>query len=485
MSTRLLVGHCVDTLATLPEKSVQCVVTSPPYYGLRDYGLEPLVWGGDTQHAHEWGEAATRRVTLGATLGGPSSTLTNWAGSHEPAKVYADKVRTTDISQGSVCECGAWCGSLGLEPTPELFLEHLVEVFRAVRRVLRDDGCIWVNMGDSYAGSGKGPTGHNGIGDQGNRQGFTAAPTRVDVGFKAKDLMMMPVRVAMALQADGWYLRSQIPWLKRNSMPESVTDRPASAVEYVFLLSKSARYYWDADAVRTRVGEPTRRNEEFRGVGVYKDHVADKIGNSAARPEGVGRAAPDSLTGRSRRNSDWFFESWQGLELDEDGEPLALIVNPAPYKGSHYATFPPKLVEPMIKAGTSEKGQCPECGAPWARVVEKQRWNEREERDGLARGAIPYAPTTGWTQQRIHNTNGQSSGTEVTTTGWQPTCVHADLTPVPQVVLDPFFGSGTVGMVAERLGRNAIGCELNPEYAQQAVNRVTGEAPMFTEMDVS
>ena len=480
MTIRLLVGDCRETLKTLPAQSVQCVITSPPYYGLRDYGTEPLIWGGDPEHEHLW----TNHRWYAAQGNGTSSA----AAFSEAGPDNAARLKAARWHDNNVCSCGAWRGSLGLEPTPELFLQHLVECFREVWRVLRDDGVMWINMGDSYAGSGKGPTGHNGIGDQVRRQGFDKSDTNrgslkynpnggvVPTGLKPKDLMMMPTRVALALQADGWYLRSMIPWLKRNSMPESVTDRPATAVEYIFLLSKSARYYWDADAVRQKA-EYGRRDwtdtsavlqaQPGRSRGLEPVHGSSTV--SGKNPE----------SGRSFRNSDLFFQSWQGLMLDEHDEPLALVVNPQPFSEAHFATFPPKLVEPMIKAGTSEKGQCPECGAPWARVVERKFYGNlrtAENVDGHLDDVIGLAR---------NNFGGQTRWSEYQppkTTGWQPTCTH-DGQPVPQTILDPFGGSGTVGLVADRLNRNAILCELKDEYADIGQARLWDDAPLFMELD--
>lgn len=221
---------------------------------------------------------------------------------------------------------------------------------------------------------------------------------------------MMPFRVAMALQADGWYLRSVIPWLKRSAMPESVTDRPASAVEYVFLLAKSSRYFWDADAVRATPyqGDDGWRFYANRGMVDPREGRPRHTGSGQPRDGGnsalAAGQARDFSAGRNRRNSDWFFESWQGLMLDEADDPLALIVNPAPFKSAHFATFGPKLVEPMIKASTR----------------------------------------------------------------------------LGDVILDPFFGAGTVGLVADRLGRSAIGCELKPDYADMGADRITDDAPLFS-----
>jgi DNA modification methylase len=578
---RQVVGDCRVTLPTLEPNSVQACITSPPYYGLRDYGTEPLVWGGNAEHAHEW-EHTHRLQRSGVN--------------HDGGAGYREREDRRYIVASTICPCGAWRGSLGLEPTPDLFVEHMVEVFREVRRVLRDDGVLWLNLGDSYAGSGKGPS------NDGSKQRTNAgslitnhrnpaqfangqAPTSwlsVPAGLKPKDLMMLPFRVAMALQQPyvvptcvksdvdrawlaamfdgegtigirrhdshrrtrnqdyqdgfivyttvanndvplldhcaaitglghprvkqsaqagtvdkrgvlsrfdnygwrldgnsavdviraiypyliakrkqamlaytldclnkggrelrgngplpaeeqakrallydlikrcnqreevdlptwllepspkvepGWWLRSVIPWLKRNSMPESVTDRPATAVEYVFLLSKSARYYWDADAVRVDALRQSSGNKErFVAAAGQRDRTNSHLGSSVPW-ENDGR-------GRNRRNSDWFFESWQGLLLDEQDDPLALVVNPAPFSGSHFATFPPKLVEPMVKAST---------------------------RPG-------------------------------------------------DTVIDCFGGAGTVGLVADRLQRNAILCELKSDYSDMSAQRITSDAPMFTEI---
>src|SRR5690606_14776859 len=250
---RLLIGDCREMLRTLPEESVHCVVTSPPYWGLRDYGLPPTVWGGDPYCDHEWGlqERGRRKDVL------PSEqSAAGRLGTHE---------RATGLNDGGrVCvRCGAWRGQLGLEPTPELYVEHMVEVFREVRRVLRRDGTLWLNLGDSYnAYNGNRGTESRYAGDR-RKIGEPMFPQGHGLmvpTLKPKDLIGLPWRVAFALQADGWYLRSDIIWAKPNPMPESVTDRPTKAHEYVFLLSKSPRYYYDADAI----GEPIQTDPSER-----------------------------------------------------------------------------------------------------------------------------------------------------------------------------------------------------------------------------
>ena len=395
-------GDVRAVLASLGEGSVQCCVTSPPYWGLRSY-LKP----------------------------------------DDPLKPL----------------------EMGCEPTPDLYVQHLVEVFRGVRRVLRDDGLLFLNLGDSYWG-GKGQNGTSkALGNAAERGWVQSGGTPVmamrpqdgrhDV-LKPKDLCMMPARVAMALQADGWWLRSMIPWLKRNPMPESTTDRPSSAVEYVFLLAKSARPFYDGEGVRVR------------GAGVTGGACFGKQGQDAEGTKAQQRKydRPDYGT-RARRNSDWWMESWQGLYTDDDGEPLALIVNPAAYKEAHFATFPPGLVQPCIKAGTSEKGCCPTCGAPWGRVVERQGSTSKAIGKSAAKRAQGLATA-------FSGYEDGSSAPTFRTLGWRPTCGCPVAEPVPCTCLDVFCGSGTTLGVAAQLGRHAIGIELNSTYLPMIRERVEG-----------
>jgi DNA modification methylase len=195
------VGDCRDLLAQLPDESVNCVVTSPPYWGLRDYGLPSTVWGGDPGHTHQWGKG------IRLHKGGPHGDGVMLAGGRSVVEAQAS---TKTIDAGAFCACGAWRGQLGLEPTPDLFTAHFVEVFEGVRRVLRSDGVLWLNLGDSYATSGS---------SQGQ-------PNRSPVsGLKPKDMVGIPWTVAFALRAAGWWLRSDVIWNKPNPMPEAVTDR--------------------------------------------------------------------------------------------------------------------------------------------------------------------------------------------------------------------------------------------------------------------
>jgi len=380
---------------------------------------------------------------------------------------WHDQSSATNICQ----KCGAVKSSLGLEPTPELFVEHLVEVMREVKRVLRDDGTLWLNLGDSYAST-----------PQADNHADPKAPRRIPDGrcrtnaLKPKDLCGIPWRVAFALQADGWWLRSDIIWAKPNCMPESVTDRPTRSHEYVFLMSKSARYFYDADAVREKFDGPR--------------HAP---GNKTQRRIGA-RAATDPAQDPDR---EW------GNPAGRNKRTVWTILT-SPFPDAHFATFPPALVEPMIRAGTSERGVCPTCLAPWVRVVEKGDFK-------TLRGGKPFCPEYG---QKMHGmtdlsgigmTNADGFGSyEKTTTGWRPTCdcqnkldrsvlkgtmamsegiiIAPELTPVPATCLDPFSGAGTVGLVADRLGRDAILIDLSADYCEMGRERIEGDAPMFVDV---
>ena len=331
---RIIQGDVLAGLATLADKSIQCIITSIPYYQLRNYGVD---------------------------------------------------------------------GQIGLEPTLQEYLDKIVEVFHEGKRVLRDDGTLFLNVGDSYCGSGRGPPGENGIGNQFERQGFIGkGPSKGGSEFKPKDMMGVPWRVAFALQADGWYLRSDIIWSKPNPMPESVTDRPTKAHEYIFLLTKSPRYFYDAEAIREGVSGGTH--------------------------------ACDGLTRNAR--TVWTITPQARLE-------------------AHFATFPDEIPRRCIKAGTSEYGCCPKCGAPYQRIVEAsggvigKSWHPHA--DDEVTGQVGFKDDKSYKREFK---------------GWKPGCGCGKLNREPCVVLDPFMGSGTVAVVARELNRSSIGIELNPAYVE-------------------
>ena len=338
-------------------------------------------------------------------------------------------------------------------------MKHLVEIFREVRRVMRPDATLWLNLGDSYASGGRGggmegPRGEK----QRSNKGALLGPKRAPDGLKDKDLVGIPWRVAFALQADGWYLRSDIIWSKPNPMPESVTDRPTKSHEYLFLLSKAATYYYDNEAIKEplesssilRLQQPTFD----RQLGGPKDYGASGINtNRSARRALVnlkGRMPPPqvgdspeqyaALTGRNRRTV------WE--------------IATAPFPDAHFATFPPALVTPCILAGTSERGACAACGAPWERIVERT-------------AAEVKAPGSAYGFGAGRNDGGRSMLIRAgsTTLGWRPTCACGTEETRPCVVLDPFAGAGTVPLVAQNLGRVGVGIELKAEYLAMAAKR--------------
>lgn len=356
---RIILGHTLDVLKTLPDKSAQCCVTSPPYWGLRDYGLPPQIWGGDPECDHEWTTESIRPAHPDRSTGGKDGNGSGVFVDYIPrGSQDAKNQRGSAISNGCFCKCGSWKGSFGLEPSPKLYIQHTVEIFREVWRVLRDDGTLWLNLGDSYSHSGTG----------------------VNAVAKPKNLLAIPWRVALALQDDGWYLRSDIVWHKTNPMPESVKDRPTKSHEYIFLLSKSRKYYYDTASVK----EPTTGNAHDRGSGVNPKAANWKT------PEG-GREKGQY---RPKQNES-FAAACNKIVLSRNLRSVWTIAT-QPYKGAHFATFPEKLISPCIKAG------CPRHG----------------------------------------------------------------------IVLDPFAGSGTTGVVAKKLGRNYILIELNPKYITMARERI-------------
>jgi DNA modification methylase len=299
----ILEGDCIQSLKSLPEGIVNTCVTSPPYYGLRDYGEQ---------------------------------------------------------------------GQVGLEQTPEEYVQKLVEVFREVKRVLRDDGTLWLNLGDSYSGSGKGPAGNLGKTHNEREMTHTHVSGKVPDGLKPKDLIGIPWMIAFALRNDGWYLRQDIIWHKPNPMPESVTDRCTKSHEYIFLLSKSKTYYYDAESIK----EPVKQDWGTRDRTNGKYHNA---GTGLNPHTGLQKSYE-----KANKRSVW-------------------SVTTKPFHGAHFATFPPDLIEPCVIAGSPEGG----------------------------------------------------------------------------IVLDPFFGSGTTGLVAMRNNRKYLGCELNSEYISIANERLK---PVETEI---
>ncbi len=331
-SVKMVRGNCLEKLRELGEQSVHTVVTSPPYWGLRDYGIQSTLWGGDTFCCHEWGQVGEK------IRGGPSGDTPTLQGRDQSGR---DQVRK--IATGCFCaKCGGWFGVHGLEPTPDLYLKHAVMVAREVWRVLRDDGTMWLNIGDTYTGGKAKTVNSNGYEDPGwtNEQKRALAP-----GLKPKDLCGIPWRVALALQADGWYLRADIIWHKPNPMPESAKDRPTKAHEYIFLLTKSERYYYDGDAIK----EPATGGAHSRGHGV---NPKAKFPNGWDTTVGDGGHGAIHKNGRAKgtKQNESFSAAVTGL-VDSRNKRSVWTVPTAPYPEAHFATFPPDLIKPCILAG--------------------------------------------------------------------------------------------------------------------------------------
>jgi len=390
MTVKILVGDAHGKLRGLPDKSVHCCVTSPPYWGLRDYGVD---------------------------------------------------------------------GQIGLEETIDAYVPKLVEIFREVRRVLRDDGTLWLNLGDSYAGSWGAQSRDHAGKHAPNVSAISANQVKASTirasgtgslgrtpGCKPKDLVGAPWMLAFALRADGWYLRSDIIWHKPNPMPESVRDRPTNAHEHLFLLSKSRSYWYDSEAICDPVsGTAHARRKDGQRLRAKGEH------GTFNRRAGTwsNNYVPDMRNARS---------VWS--------------IATESFSEAHFATFPTELARRCIAAGTSERGCCSDCGMPWCRMVEENR-PDYERRPG--------------SHGRAYDGNGHAMATKYrvkrSTMGWEAGC-DCGAEERPCVVLDPFGGAGTTGLVADRLERDAILIELNPEYADMAKKRIESDGGLFSNVGI-
>jgi DNA modification methylase len=316
-------GDCLDVLKTLQSESINCCITSPPYWGLRDYGTGEWM-GGDSACSHKRDSKQSELTQTGHR---------NLEGAVGDG-IYKDKCK----------RCGAERKDrqIGLELTPESYVQKMVDVFREVKRVLRNDGTLWLNLGDSYSGSGKGPAGNLG----GDERHLEEKHTKIiPEGLKQKDLVGIPWRVAFALQADGWYLRQDIIWHKPNPMPESVTDRCTKAHEYIFLMTKSANYHFDNEAIKEDSvwdvdGTGTIKRAERQKEGLKSNPTEMKNGIRIKYPNGKHgetHQSPKTIYGKRNKRSVW-------------------SVNVRPYKEAHFATFPKELIEPCVLAGCPKDG---------------------------------------------------------------------------------------------------------------------------------
>ncbi len=424
---RIILGDAATTMTNLPDNSISCLITSPPYYGMRLYsGTEQTqALGGNPQCDHEW----------------------------------------TAHDAGEFCYlCSAWRGALGHEPTVELYLEHLVEIFRVAKQKLRSDGVFYLNVGDCYCGSGS-PGGDFRGGGRGDD--YLRPYGRAGIGLKGKDLCLVPEKLVAALQMDGWYLRDRIAWVKRNARPESTEDRRTNIWEFVYMLTKTGHYYYDTFAVQERSSETSDLWRIARNV-------------ITANPTPLGY----QLCKRCKQvyaKTDWDVleaveappRNYSGLRRPNHGD-----VGERAHKKhftrrcacgatdwlTHTATFPKDLVKQLILAGCPA-WVCSKCGKPRVRIVEtidkvNQQWGERrtnpwafcDKREMPQKDILtPVKKTVGWTDC------GCGAGFR------------------PGIVLDMFFGSGTSGLVAENLGRDWLGIEVSEDYRRLADYRIRHE----------
>ncbi len=368
LRNKILYGDCLAILADLPAGVFQTCITSPPYWKKRKYGVLPTRWPGDPG-----------------------------------------------------LEIKPWRGRLGWEETPGLYVAHLVQVFREVWRVLRDDATAWINIGDSY-----GPGG----------------------GVRGKDMALIPARLSLALQADGWWVRNDGIWHKPNAMPESPKDRLTRDHEYFFFLSKSRRYYFDQVAIK----EP------------YTAPLGRWGGDTKKMTDNLAEGSPYKGAHRERP-----------MRPDENGRNKRTVwkIPTRSYKGAHFATFPPKLVEPMVLASSSDKA-CQVCGMCWTRVIEKTE----APHDGKTKSA--YEKRSAGNRLALLRQAARERGEEyrnvTKTLRWEPTCeCPGNDGSAASIVLDPFVGSGTTCAVAKAHGRDYLGIEANAEYVKLAERRVREE----------
>jgi DNA modification methylase len=418
------IGDCREVLKTLPDKHFQTCITSPPYYGLRDYGTASWV-GGSENCSH-----------IGDTLGNNRNFIDEGGRGSNKAS----------LSTGDCIKCGAKRvdSQIGLEETPEQFVESLVNVFREIKRVLKDDGTLWLNLGDSYSSGGRTTTTNQSV--RGDKDYGVTRPPPVE-GIKPKDLFGIPWRVAFALQADGWYLRQDIIWNKPNPMPESVQDRCTKAHEYIFLLSKSPHYYFDNVAIKEETTTFDNSN---------RDRDTTKLNNTPGRTKMAGLKTNQYET-RNKR-SVW-------------------TVNTKPYKEAHFAVFPTDLIEPCVLAGSSAK-ICSGCGKAYKREMVTTDVPDRIVRDHMV-GVIPKRDKP----SRMNSKDMLSLTKEDNGFVKQCNC-DTDKTEQDRII-DPFGGSGTTALVADRHNRDATVIELNEEYIGIAKKRLEGDAPLFAKVEIS
>ena len=449
----LYLGDVRAYLRAMPTRSVHCVVTSPPYWGLRDYGT--ATWeGGSTNCDHSSARVAGRAESV---VSAACQVQAN--NPHAGFATYRRSCPTcganrVDMQLGA--ETSPDCGTHGQAQCGACFVCSMVGVFREVYRVLRDNGTLWLNLGDSYSSGGNVPGGSEKQRRNAEAQRSSAPRRKIDI--PPGNLVGVPWRVALALQADGWVLRQDIIWAKKSPMPESVQNRCTKSHEYVFLFAKQQQgYYCDMEAIKEE-GQPSsvRKNAKPHNEDSRKDGTV----------YGKESHASGTRTGTNLCNA------YSGVDFSVIGRNKRSVWTVAShgYPGAHFAVYPTKLIEPMILAGTSECGCCAACGAPYERVVV----NTTVPRTAGGGHFGRVDPPNGWDMDSKLGQHRQCAEDSCCNTiGWRKVCGCRTDEVVPAIVLDPFVGSGTTVATAVLLGRAGVGIDLSETYLREnAVPRV-------------
>lgn len=448
MSVQILQGDCRTTLATLPERSVHMAVTSPPYWALRSY----------------------------LPKDSPLKSL-----------------------------------ELGSEPTPDLFIAALLDVFRAVRRVLRDDATLWVNLGETYS-TGAGKVGdHPGGSEQGEKwkeRGMMTSLNRLPIdGLAAGNRVGIPERFTLAMQADGWVFRDQIIWHKPSPMPSSVNgwrwERCRVKVKAQWESGKHPSQNAGFQSALTSNPPATewalcpgcpkcaKRNGWVLRRGSWRTTTAHEVilmfaktGSYFCDAEAVKQSASDATISRNQYSrvlddpDEQFAVKHDHEFTGSTANPRSVwLIGPQPLKHKHYAAYPEELPRRCIEAGTSSKGCCPHCGSPWARMVERIPSGQKQKTG--SNWDTGQGDHGSYHRQGRETKPADQDVMQANTIGWLPTCDCPEHEPVPCTVLDPFGGSGTTAIAAQMMGRHAISCELNPEYVAMHGTRFDETAPLL------
>ena len=418
---KIICGDSLTELKKMPDESIDCCISSPPYWGLRDY--QTAKWeGGDINCEHI------------------NKNIKQTFHKEQPKE---EEKKSRYISVCGKCGAKRIDAQFGLEKTPEEYVAEMVEVFHEIKRILKKQGTCWLNLGDSYVSA---PIGHKSVESVFNSstigmkispdvlQGAKFDKTKIP-GLKPKDLIGIPWRVAFALQQDGWYLRQDIIWAKPNPMPESVKDRCTKAHEYIFLLTKSPRYYFNNEAIRE---QPKMKDiKELGGVSNYNNGKRENKNLKYAEIKGANKQSVWTITTKS-------------------------------FREAHFATFPENLIKPMVLAGCP-KEVCNKCGKARKRITEQPEWEKHQSkgmaaqdyegnpmyRGGSHNDGLPYRSKT---KEMVGFTDCGCNA------GWSA-----------GIVLDPFMGAGTTALAAKNLKRNYVGIELNPSYIKMAEKRLRQE----------